>query len=113
MIFQIFGTIQSPYKGRYLSGVNDPSGSIFFLNNVLKLVFTVGGILVLLNLIIAGFQFINAQGDSKAIENAWNKIWQSMVGLLIVICSFLVAGLAGMILFGDATAILKPKIYGP
>lgn len=112
MIFQIFGQITNPYSGTY-NTPNDPSGLILFLNNVLKLLFTIGGILVLFNLIVAGFQFLNAQGDPKAIEQAWNKIWQSLVGLLIIVSSFLIAGLAGLILFGNVWSILYPTIYGP
>lgn len=112
MIFQIFGQIGNPYTGSYNTG-SSPSGIIMFFNNILKLFFTIGGILLLFNLIFAGFQFLNAGGDPKAIEQAWNKIWQSLVGLLILIASFLVAALAGYILFGDASALLFPTLYGP
>lgn len=109
MVFTIFGEVESPYEYSYW-GI---TGMVFFLNNVLKLLFVVGGLLVLFNLVFAGFQFLNAGGDPKAIETAWNKIWQSLVGLLIIATSFLVAAIAGHILFGDATAILQPKLYGP
>lgn len=115
MIFQIFGQITPPYSGSYSSGggYGSYAGIILFLNNVLKLIFVVGGILVLFNLIFAGFQFLNAGGDPKKIEEAWNKIWQSLVGILIMVASFVIAALIGVILFGKPQAILWPAIYGP
>lgn len=114
MIFQvIFGQITPPYKPGYAQGLTGQFGLILFLNNVLKLMFTVGGLLVFFNLVIAGFQFLNAGGDPKAIEQAWNKIWQSIVGILIMVSSFLIAALIGFIMFGSPQAILFPTIYGP
>ncbi len=89
------------------------SGVMLLLSNILRLVFVAAGIFAFINLIIAGFQFMTAGGDSKAIASAWNRIWQSLVGLIIIIGSFALAALFGYIIFGDATFILKPQIYGP
>lgn len=111
-IAQIFGTISPPYKGGYSSDVGGNFGLIILFNNIVKLLFLVGGILTFLNLVVAGLQFLNAGGDPKAIETAWNKIWQSLVGLLIMIASFLIAAVAGQIFYGDPGAIMNPKIYG-
>ena len=88
-------------------------GLIPFFNALLKLLIVVAGLYALLNLVLAGFQFISAGGDPKNVEKAWSKIWQSLVGLLIVAASFLLAALFGWILFKDPGAILNPKIYGP
>lgn len=88
-------------------------GLIQFLNNILRLLIVIAGLYVLLNLILAGFSFISAGGDPKNVEKAWAKIWQSLVGLLIIAGSFVLAAIFGWLLFGDATAILRPKIYGP
>lgn len=115
MIFQsIFGDIANPYQGTYKNDIKSGSfGLIFFLNNIVKLVFIIGGLFVFFNLVTAGFQFMNAGGDPKQIEQAWNKIWQSLVGLFIMVVSFVITALAGLVLFGDPTWILKPAIYGP
>lgn len=104
----IFGTIKPP-------GFIDenPSGMIVLFNNILRLLIIIGGIYTLLNFILAGFQFISAGGDPKKIEAAWAKIWQSMIGLLIIVVSFALAALLGQILFHSPTAILNPRIYGP
>ena len=73
----------------------------------------VAGLFAFINLILAGFQFMGAGGDSKAIEKAFGKIWQSLLGLVIVVGSFALAALFGYLLFGDAGFILNPKFYGP
>lgn len=89
------------------------TGLIAFFNNILRLMIAVAGIYGFLNLVIAGYGFMSAGGDPKAVGRSWAKIWQSLIGLLIIVGSFVLAAIFGYLLFGDATAILKPKIYGP
>ncbi len=105
---EIFGPISPP---SFIS--KNPSGLITLFNNFLRLLIVAGGIYALFNFIIAGYLFMNASGDPKKIELAWAKIWQSMVGLFIIVGSFVLAALLGKLLFGNARAILEPKIYGP
>lgn len=81
-----------------------------FLNIILKLIFVVAGLFAFLNLILAGFAFISAGGDPKNVTKAWDKIWQTFVGLLIIVSSFLIAAIIGILFFGDATALIAPKI---
>jgi len=84
-----------------------------FLSTLIKLVTVIAGLYALLNLILAGYQFISAGGDPKSIEKAWAKIWQSLLGLLIIAGSFLLAAIFGWLLFGDPSAIISPQIYLP
>ena len=107
-----FGKISPPpgiasYAGGTVQGI------VLFANNILKLIITIGGVLTFLNILFAGVTFITAAGDPKKIEQAWTKIWQSVLGLAIIAGSFVIAAIIGWILFGDATAILSPNVYGP
>lgn len=86
------------------------TGILVFLNSLLKLVFIVAGLWGFLNIVLAGYQFISAGGDAKKVGEAWTKIWQSLLGLLIVVISFLIAAIMGILLFKDPTAILQPKL---
>lgn len=86
------------------------TGIMVFLNSILKLVFIVAGLFAFINIILAGYQFMTAGGDAKAVGKAWEKIWQSFLGLLIVVSSFLLAAIIGILLFKDPTAILQPKL---
>lgn len=85
-------------------------GIISFLNIILKLIFIVAGLFAFFNIVIAGFDFINAGGDPKKVASAWERIWQSVLGLLIIVSSFLLAAIIGLILFKDPSAILNPKL---
>lgn len=116
-MLQIFGTIQNPFEKLgilpYAGEIGPEFGLIVFLNNLLKLIVVIAGLFAFFNLIIAGYQFMVAMGDPKGVTSAWNKIWQSLIGLILVAGSFVLAAIFGWLLFGDATAILQPKIYGP
>ncbi len=107
----IVGKVTNPLPPAY-QGVTS-GGLILFFTNILRLVFVAAGVFAFVNLIIAGFQYMSAGGDAKAVTAAWNKIWQSLLGLVLVVGSFALAALFGYILFGDAGFILSPKIYGP
>jgi hypothetical protein len=110
----IVGTIDNPLKDAYGASYSTVGGGIIGLfTNVLRLVFVIAGIYALINFIIAGYQYMGAGGDSKALTAAWNRIWQTLLGLIIVVGSFALAALFGYILFGDAGFILRPSIYGP
>ncbi len=107
----IVGTVANPLPRAY-QGVTS-GGLVLFFPNILRLVFVAAGIFAFVNLIIAGYQYMGAGGDAKAVASAWARIWQSLLGLVLVVGSFALAALFGYILFGDAGFILNPKIYGP
>jgi len=92
---------------------DSPQGLFTFLNNIIKLLIFGAGLFALFNLIIAGYGFMSAGGDTEKVNKAWDKIWQTLLGLLIVAGSFIIAGVAGLLFFGNAGALLVPKLYGP
>ena len=106
-----FGQIKPP-PGVEKHGAT-PSGLINLLNLGLKLLVVFAGIYAVINIIFAGYQFMSAGGDPKNIEKAWGRIWQSLIGLLLVAGSFLIAAIFGQLLFGRADAILNPSIFVP
>ena len=91
----------------------EEGGLGIFLSNILRLITMVGGLFALFNFIMAGYGYMSANGDEKKVQQAWAKIWQSLLGLGIIAASFLIAALAGWIFFKDPTFIINPKIYGP
>ena len=96
------------------SGIDPATGKLtgimVFFNSLLKLVFIAAGLFAFINLILAGYQFMTAGGDPKVIGKAWEKIWQTLLGLVIIVTSFLIAAIVGLLLFKDPTAILQPKL---
>ena len=106
----IIGDINLPDFFKY---GNVEGGLGNFLNNILMLISTVAGLFALFNFIMAGYGYMSANGDEKKVQQAWAKIWQSLLGLGIVAAAFLIAALVGWIFFKDPTFIINPKIYGP
>lgn len=104
----IVGTVTSP-----LPYGDVTKGLVPFFTNILRIFFVVAGILAFINFILAGFQYMTAAGDAKALQAAWDRIWQSLLGLILIVGSFALAALFGYLIFGDAGFILNPKIYGP
>lgn len=112
----IVGTITNPMPSVYknLVGTSSQSGGLMlFLTNILRLVFVVAGIYAFINFIIAGFQYMTAAGDTKALDAAWSRIWNSLLGLILVVGSFALASLFSQLIFGRADFILNPTLYGP
>ena len=105
--FGIFGTINNPLPN-YPS--TNGQGIFTFISNLFKLVGTLAGIYMVFQIIMAGYGFISANGDTKKTEVAWAKIWQSIVGLVIIASAFIIAGLVERF---TGIKILNPVIYGP
>jgi len=104
-----FGTIDPPSG---ISDVTDTSaGLINFLSNIITLLFTLSGLFVFINLILAGYLYLSAGGDPQKIAQAGNKILFSIIGLIIVVASFIIAALLGQVIFKDPMALIKPKFF--
>jgi len=109
----VIGTVNTSVgilKEKAISAEGELIGVMTLMNSLLKIVFVIGGLWAFINFLIAGYGFLSAGGESKAIGKSWDRIWQSFVGLLFIVGSFLLAAIAGILLFHDATAILQPKL---
>ena len=105
----IFGNVEAPLNNAYFTGEKG-SGLFLLLSNIFKIAGTIAGIFFVVQIIMAGYAYISANGDPKKTEAAWAKIWQSIIGLLIVAGAFVLASIIGN-LFG--IDILNPVISGP
>ena len=105
----VIGTVTSPLSGKYASitGFGD------FLSNLIKVAFIAGGLYALVNFLLAGFQFLSSQGDEKKVADAWTKIYNSLIGLVVMAAAFVIISLISWIIFGKADWILNPVITGP
>ena len=109
IIFQVLGNINLPGPLNNFGDVE--SGGIGkLLNVILKTLVTVGGLYALINLILAGYSFMSAGEDTKKVEGAWAKIWQTLLGLAFVAGSIVLAAIFGKLLFDDYDFILRPEI---
>jgi hypothetical protein len=117
MIFQTFGSIANPFNtlnsASPLAKSSGGYGLFAILGAMVQMVIVTAGLYTLWNLIIAGYGFLNAGGEAKYIEKAWAKIWQSLIGLLIVAGSFVLAAIFGYLIFGDASMLISPRVFTP
>jgi len=106
----IVGNISPPPAiSKYPSGPKG-QGLFVFFSNALKLVAVVAGLAMVFQFIMAGYEFITASGDTKKVESAFAKIWQSLIGMIIIASAFALAGLVERLTGLD---IINPQIYGP
>jgi hypothetical protein len=84
-----------------------------FITNIITVIFVAAGIYAFFNLMIAGFSYVTAAGDTKKIEAATQSINSTLLGLVIMVAAAAVTGIISFVLFGSPTAILSPQITGP
>lgn len=111
----IFGKIEPPPGVNKYQNPADSSeiGLILFLSNLVRLITIVAGIWTMFNFVLAGIAYISASGDAGKTEKAAKNITNSIIGLAIIAFSYTIAGLAGYLIFGDASYILNPQLVGP
>lgn len=116
-MLSLFGDITNPFDtlspGNYTGG--EGQDLITLVGNLVRLLIVVAGVYVLFNLIMAGYIYISAGGDPKNITRAWEKIWQSLLGLVIIAASFILAVIIGYVVYGpsNASILINPPIFGP
>lgn len=113
----VFGTIQAPaavakYNAAAKSVTGSDIGLVLFVSNMIRIATIIAGVWVMVNFILAGWTYIISTGDSKAHSDASSKMTFSLVGLAIIVGSYTLAALIGLVFFGDATYILNPKLTG-
>lgn len=106
---KIIGPIPLPSPLANFGDIEDKGPGIF-LNRILIVLVIFAGIYSVFNLVLAGYAFLSAGDDPKKVAGAWQKIWQTLLGLAFAAGAFVLAAIFGQLIFGDATAILSPKI---
>ena len=97
----------------FITATGELTGLIALINTLLRITFIVAGLWAFMNIVLAGFGFLSAGGDDKKIAKSWAQMWQALIGLLIIVSSFVIAAIIGIVLFNDPSAILVPKIKIP
>jgi hypothetical protein len=76
-----------PPIGPSLGSASDLSS---YLQWVFAFAISIAGILAVLMIVIGGIQYITAYGNPNQIENAKNRIYQALLGLLLAISAWLI-----------------------
>jgi hypothetical protein len=108
-----WGTVDPPPVVSALAPGGDISGLQVLLNILLRTLIVGAGIYAVINLVLAGFWYIGGSGDAKRVWEATNKIWHSVIGLIITAGAFVLAAILGEILFGDPNALINFRYFTP
>lgn len=114
-ILSIIGDINPPdfLTQGYGDVTKAGGGLVGFLNNIIKFVTIAAGLFAMINFILAGYGIMSSSGDPEKLSKAQNKIWYSIIGLVLIVAAFTFATVIGWVVFHDPTIIINPKIYGP
>lgn len=105
------GTVGDPFTTGPLVG--GAGKATVLISSIIRLITIAAGIYAFVNFLTAGIGYISAAGNPEKVSAAWARIYQSLIGISVVILAFAFAGLLGLLLYGNAGAILNPKISGP
>ena len=107
-----FGTIENPIEDSY-GGLFDANGPLSLLSNIFQAVALAGAFIAVLNMFNAGYKYIYSNGDPGLIEKANTQMIYSLIGILIIISTYMIAALIGWVFFGRADYLFRPEIFGP
>jgi hypothetical protein len=112
-----FGNITNPFTtlAPNVAQYNTTTGGglVYLISNLYKLFIVLAGIYLLFNLVLAGYAFMGAAGDPKLMQKAQERIWKSVLGLLIIASSLVFAAIIGYVIFGTDNwdILINPRIY--
>jgi hypothetical protein len=86
-----FDAQDSAYKTTH--GICQPSDIFKQIARITNYLIGFIGVLVVIKIVVAGFQMVIAQGNSEAVQNAKGSITNAMIGLVIVMSAFLIANI--------------------
>lgn len=69
-------------------------------------IFSIAGIILLIYLVISGFQLMTSQGNPQAIQAAKSKITTALIGFLIIFLAYSLVRLIGLLLGIDMVSTI-------
>ncbi len=110
-----YAQITNPVTGNL--GVSEPgasSGSKFiqYVVYLWRAAITIGSLAVIVFFLLGAFSWITAGGDKTKVENARNQITNAIVGLVLLVSSFVLLSFLSKLLFAGEFDIFKLSIPG-
>ena len=109
----IIGGVTAPDA---ISAINATAGGdiglIFFLSRAINFANIVAGILIMLNSVYAGFMYVIGAGSSSNMTKINERLTWSFIGVLLIVGSYTIAAIFGLIFYGNPTFIIAPTFTG-
>ena len=81
--------VESAGAGAYGSSASVPSSNIFtIIGDLIGVVLSFLGVILLILMIYAGFLWMTARGDSKQVQTAKDILRNAIIGMIIVLASY-------------------------
>lgn len=96
--------------------ITPPAGPLFsggfagMMSIILRFVYIIAGLYVFWNFIVAGYKLMSAAGNPEKVSEAWETIWKSLLGLIIIVTATVFAALIGWLFFDNPRIILAPEL---
>lgn len=107
----IIGGVEPPAA---ISAINTESGGeigiIFFISRLITFANIIAGILVMINFVYSGFIYITGAGNTSANTQVTERLTWSLVGIVVIVSSYTLAAIIGLIFYGDPTFIISPTL---
>lgn len=109
----IIGAVKAPEAvARINAASGGEIGALFFLSRLIRFGAIVAGIFSMWNFVSAGFTYITGAGNTATHVVVRDKMTWSLVGIIVIVVAYTVAGIIGLVFFKDATYLLNPTIGG-
>lgn len=91
------------------------SGATFlsYFITLWRALITVGALAVILMFLWGAIEWITAGGDSGKVSKARDKITQAIIGMILLVGSFVIIGFIGQVFFGDNFDLLNLTLPTP
>ena len=101
-----FGGINNPYENEY----GTVGGLGTFINNIVQMAMTIGGLIFFGLLVYGGIQYLTSGGNEDAVESAQNTLTYAILGLVIIAAAWFIVKILETVL---GIQILDPMFTGP
>ena len=108
----VIGRVDEP-KGVELINIEAGAGNIgilLFFSKFIQVITVIASIWVVINVILAAFKYLTGGGKADTHAKVKDTLTMSIIGLIIIVSTYTIAGLIGLVFFGDASYILNPTI---
>jgi len=112
----ITGTGLGPFGKTIPSGTNAVSNVLDAISKIIGILTVFASIWFLLQILLAGYEWMSAGGDTKKIASARDRITHAFIGLIIVVGAWTLVAVTGQFLgfntLVDPNTVIKLKL-GP
>ncbi len=108
----ITGTVTPPQGVAEYNSLAGGIGILSFASKIIFLLNVGAGFFAMYNFLTAGLMYVTGAGDSGAHTKVKDKLTFTFVGIALIVSTYTLGGLIGLIFYGDASFLLNPQLQG-